>query len=295
MIGSDVPRFGLNLHTSIGEVDPVHVARHAEQLGFDLVSVHRDVIAGPPPSYEMWTLLTWLAANTSSITLTSNVLAMPNRHPALLAKMAASLDALARHRLILTLGAGAPINHDAVRSIGLPTPSGAAAVTALGEQIHMLRTWWSGQPVTRRGALGEFRDAAVFPHPNQSIPIWIGGYGPRMLRLIGERADGWLPSGFILPPDQLDASIARVHRAAHDAARDPEEITVGYNIGVLIGSPNDRRPGQLSGTVDHVAAALADLARRGVNLINLWPADTSDAHRDLVATAVLPQVKDRLS
>jgi alkanesulfonate monooxygenase SsuD/methylene tetrahydromethanopterin reductase-like flavin-dependent oxidoreductase (luciferase family) len=116
-----------------------------------------------------------------------------------------------------------------------------------------------------------------------------------MLRLIGERADGWLPSAFILPPDQLDASIARVHRAAQDAARDPEKITIGYNIGVLIGSPNDRRPGQLSGTVDQIAAALVDLARRGINLINLWPADTSDAHRDLLATAVLPQVKDRLS
>src|SRR5207248_1119366 len=99
------PTFGINIHTwAQPGSDPVAEALHAEQLGFDAVTVHRDVLHGSEPSFEMWTLLTWLAARTSRIGVVSNVLALPNRHPATLAKMAETFDRLSGGRLVLNLG-----------------------------------------------------------------------------------------------------------------------------------------------------------------------------------------------
>jgi alkanesulfonate monooxygenase SsuD/methylene tetrahydromethanopterin reductase-like flavin-dependent oxidoreductase (luciferase family) len=98
-------RFGVNIQTSAQSgADLVAAAQHAEALGFDAVTVHRDVLHGNEPSFEMWTLLTWLAAHTTKIMLAPVVLALPHRHPAMLAKMAEALDRLAEGRLILVLG-----------------------------------------------------------------------------------------------------------------------------------------------------------------------------------------------
>ena len=81
-------KFGVNIHTGIQPgVDPLAEALHAEQLGFDIVTLHGDVLHGSDPSFEMWTLLTWVAASTSRIRVAPVVLALPNRHPAVLAKM----------------------------------------------------------------------------------------------------------------------------------------------------------------------------------------------------------------
>src|SRR6516162_9990723 len=106
-------QFGLHL-TDTG--DPAAEAKLAEGLGFDMVAVDRDVLNGPVPGREVWTTLTWVAARTSTIALIPNVLALPNRHPALVAKMAETLDRLSSGRLILALGAGAPMNDAGVRS-----------------------------------------------------------------------------------------------------------------------------------------------------------------------------------
>lgn len=292
---SHAPRFGLNVHTTVSDADPVRAVQHAEQLGFDLVTVHRDVVAGEPPSYDMWTLMTWLAARTSTITLSSNVLIAANRHPAHLAKMAASLDRLSGGRLVLALGAGAPINDAGLRGIGLPVRSPAAAVAALAEVIEILRGLWSGQPLTHRGALVAMENAVVSPHLSRPVPIWVGAYGPRMLRLVGERADGWLPSAFILPPERIGPAIRDIERAARDAGRDPTGITFAYNVAVQVGGAGTSRPGHVQGTADEVAARLADLVRLGFDVLSLWPVEGSDEQRELIATAVLPAVRDRLS
>src|SRR6266542_5125158 len=89
------PRFGINIHTRMRpDADLVAEALHAEQLGFDLVTLHGDVLHTTAPSYETWTLLTWVAARTSRIRLAPLVLALPNRHPTVLAKMAETLHRL---------------------------------------------------------------------------------------------------------------------------------------------------------------------------------------------------------
>jgi len=121
------PGVGITISSS-SAADPVAEARHAEALGFDLVTVHRDVLHGPPPSLETWTLLTWLAAHTSTVRLAPNVLALPNRHPAVVAKMAETLDRLSGGRLVLALGGGAASNGQAFGAFGLARRSAGETV-----------------------------------------------------------------------------------------------------------------------------------------------------------------------
>ncbi len=99
------PGFGITLHTAMRPgLDQVVAALDAEQLGYDVVTLHRDALHGDDPSFENWTLLSWLAARTSRISVALLVLALPHRHPAVLAKMAETLDRLSGGRLILVLG-----------------------------------------------------------------------------------------------------------------------------------------------------------------------------------------------
>ena len=113
--------FGVNVSTSADAgADPVSQARAAEDLGFDFVSAS-DHPSGSHPTYETWTMLTWIAASTSRISVASRVLSLPFRSPALVAKMAESLDRLSGGRLILGLGAGAA--DPELHAFGLPVPS----------------------------------------------------------------------------------------------------------------------------------------------------------------------------
>src|SRR5215472_10069601 len=114
------PGFGITLHTAIRPgLDQATEALEAEQLGYDVVTLHRDAIHGNDPSFENWTLLTWLAARTTRIKVAPVVLALPHRHPAVLAKMAETLDRLSGGRLILVLGSGGQMNEPAYRALGL--------------------------------------------------------------------------------------------------------------------------------------------------------------------------------
>ena len=121
-------RIGLGISASPDPgIDPIDEARAAEDLGFDYVSVS-DHLHGTTPTYEPWTLLTAVAARTSRIRVLSRVLAIPYRNPAVLAKMAETLDRLSGGRLILGLGGG--YSDDEFRAFGLPVPTNRDKVDA---------------------------------------------------------------------------------------------------------------------------------------------------------------------
>lgn len=103
--------------------DPVAQARTAEALGFDFVSTS-DHLHGNSPMYEPWTMLSWIAAATSRIRVGTRVLAVPYRHPAVLAKMAETFDRLAGWRLILGLGGGFADDELFVALAGSELPGG---------------------------------------------------------------------------------------------------------------------------------------------------------------------------
>jgi alkanesulfonate monooxygenase SsuD/methylene tetrahydromethanopterin reductase-like flavin-dependent oxidoreductase (luciferase family) len=289
-------RFGINIHTRIqADSHPVREAVDAEQLGFDVVTVHRDVLHGTDPSFEIWTLLTWLAAQTSRIRLAPNVLALPNRHPAVLAKMAETLSRLCGGRLLLVLGSGAVMNEAAVGALGLAQRSPKGKVEALEEAIDLMRGLWSTSDFSYAGHDFRAEAATIEPKPSQQIPIWLGVFGDRMVDLVGRKADGWLPSLPFLEPEQAYRKLALIRRVAEGSGRNPADITYGYNVPVRVEAGTHTVPGQLAGSAEEVARQLADFAQHGFTFLSLWPHDgTIDPHERL-ARDVIPIVRDLVS
>ncbi|HEX8859614.1 MAG TPA: LLM class flavin-dependent oxidoreductase [Actinomycetes bacterium] len=285
------PGIGITVSSSPG-ADTVAEARHAEALGFDAVTVHRDVLHGPPPSLETWTLLTWLAANTTTIKLAPNVLALPNRHPAVLAKMAETLDRLAGGRLILALGGGAPINHQAFGAFGLARRSPAETVAATEEAIDILRGLWRQQGFSYAGRHFTTNGAELQPRRVSPPPIWLGAFGPRMLDLVGRKADGWLPSLFLLEPERAYRSLDRIRETASRAGRDPEALTYGLNVSVLVkeGAAAIGTNRQIAGAPEEVAEQLARFVSQGFSFLNLSLSPAADGveQRERLAREVLP-------
>src|ERR671931_2552581 len=163
-----VVRFGLNVSTLVTPgADPVATARRAEELGFDFVSAS-DHLHGERPAYEPWTMLSWIAAATSRIHVGTRVLAVPYRHPAVLAKMAETFDRLSGGRLILGLGGGSA--DEEVRAFGLGERPPRDKVDGLAEGIRIARGLWSQPSLTFEGRLYRTGGAELQPKPGPQIP-----------------------------------------------------------------------------------------------------------------------------
>lgn len=239
-------RFGVFLTPDAS--DPLAVvgrARLAEELGLDLVSFQDHPYQ--PAFLDAWTLLAWVAGATERIAVAGNVLNAAMRPPAVLARAAASLDLLSGGRVELGLGAGA--FWDAMVAMGVERLTPGESVTALAEAIEVVRSIWAaGDPAELHvdGEHHEVHAAQRGPAPAHEIPVWVGGLRPRMLRLVGELADGWLPSSSRLGPGGLAAGHAAIDRAARAVGRDPREIRRLLNIeapsglSAALGSPGPR-------------------------------------------------------
>lgn len=208
---------------------PVELAVLSEELGYDLVTFQDHPYQ--PAFHDTWTLLTWVAARTARIGLSGNVLNLPLRQPAVLARSTASLDLLSGGRVSLGIGAGG--FWDAIEAMGGRRLTPGQAVDALDQAIAVIRGVWdpAGRgPLRAGGPLHRVDGAKRGPAPAHRIPIWVGGYKPRMLRLVGRAADGWLPSQPYLKPGDLERANAAIDDAARAAGRDPQEITRLLNI-----------------------------------------------------------------
>jgi probable F420-dependent oxidoreductase len=288
-------QFGLNLSTSAAPgSDPARDARTAERLGFDFLSAS-DHPCGTAPTYETWTMLAWAAAATTRIRLATRVLGVPYRPPAIVAKMAETLDRLSGGRLILGLGGG--YSDEEFRAFGLTVPSPRDKVDGLAEAIAITRGLWSEPTFTYQGRLYGTEAAELEPKPDHRIPIWLGTYGPRALALTGRLADGWIPSLGFAPPDQVRGLRERVLAAAAAAGRDPGELTCAYNLGVRV--DEHERPGTspsvVAGPADAVAEQLAGFAGLGFTAFNFQPAGPDPAAQvERLANEVVPAVRTAL-
>ncbi len=236
----------------------IETARLADALGLDLIGIQDHPYNGG--FLDTWTLLAALGGMTTRLRLLPDVLNLPLRPPALLAKAAATLDLLTDGRVELGLGAGAA--WDNIAGYGGPRRTPGEALAALEEAIQILRALWEPSPggqgsqgsqgVTVAGRHYQITGAQPGPAPAHPIGIWIGGYGPRMLDLIGHRADGWIPSAPYLAPTELPAKQDAIDAAARAAGRAPASIRRAYNMGGVVLAPGDMvtrpaRPGVLVG------------------------------------------------
>ncbi len=228
-------------------------ARAAEAAGFDYVSIQDHPYEGQ--FLDPLALIGVLMGATGRIRFMTNVVNLPLRPPATLAKSAASLDALSGGRFELGLGGGRA--SDAIVAMGGPTWTPQQVVRAVDEAITIAHYFWSGDPV-RLGELELFSLGKVAPGPAPAHPIgiWLGAAGPRMLNLLGRRADGWiapLATGF----ETKAAAQDRIDRSAREAGRDPGDI---------------RRVIQLVGTVtDHAETLRRPLRGPGAQPIRTTP------------------------
>ena len=141
------------------------------------------------PVLEAWTTLTAAAMRTTHITIGTWVANVMNRHPAVLARMAATLQEASGGRFVLGIGIGGhPAEHQAY---GIPFPAPRERADHLREAIGVLRALFAGGPATLDGPRYPLTDAYAAPVPTPPPPILIGAATPAGIRIAAELGDGW--------------------------------------------------------------------------------------------------------
>ncbi|WP_370890549.1 LLM class flavin-dependent oxidoreductase [Janibacter sp. GXQ6167] len=204
-------------------------ARVADQVGLDLIGVQDHPYNSG--HLDAFTLLASMAAVTERIRVFPDVANLPLRGVPMMARAIASIDALSGGRAELGLGTG--VFWDGIEALGTPRRTPKESVDAVEEALVLLRGWFDAQgrrSLTFDGQYYPVKGAHAGPPTAHRVGIWLGAKGPRMLRLLGTYADGWLPSLSFVPPEDLGDMHARMDDAALAAGRSPSEINRIYNV-----------------------------------------------------------------
>ena len=230
----------------------VRFARRSEADGYDavwwpdhLMGWHPDTMwtpdltplaqvqANPHTYFDPMIMMGVVGAQTERIKVGVAVTDLIRRNPAMAAASALTLDHVTRGRAIIGLGSGEKLN---------VTPYGMSfdkPVAKLSEGIDVMRLLWEADgPVNFDGQFHTLESAVLGLQPYGAQPpeIWTAAHGPRMLRLTGTKADGWLPTKMTSP--DYGKSLGTIQQAAQDAGRDPARITPGM-LGYILLGPDD--------------------------------------------------------
>ena len=193
-------------------------ARRAEDAGYDGVWLWDHLrggnAAGPAPVPECWTALSALAAITSRVSLGPLVLNVANRHPGVLANMAATLQEVSGGRLVLGLGAGGSLATpyaDEQVALGRPVGTDTERRRDLERAITQIRALWAGEP-------------PGFLQPSPTPPIVVAGFGPKMAELAGRLGDGFNSAAGHPQLPELVAAAREAH--AKSGRPTPFEVSV---------------------------------------------------------------------
>jgi alkanesulfonate monooxygenase SsuD/methylene tetrahydromethanopterin reductase-like flavin-dependent oxidoreductase (luciferase family) len=258
----------------------VAMTRLGEQLGFDSVWVgdhilYRDEAHGARGPWEAWTTLAGIAASTSRIAIGPLVACTSFHNPAMLAKLAATVDEISGGRLILGLGAG--WNETEYRAFGFPFDR---RVARFAEAFTIIRSLLRDGRVDFEGEFYSARDCELLPRPRPGgPPLMVGSIGERMLELTVPHVDSWnawyswtgnRPAGVAHLRAKVDAACAVAGRKPTDVER---------TVAVLVrlpGAANQQREADaseqvtpLEGSPDHIADALRGYAREGIGHVQL--------------------------
>jgi alkanesulfonate monooxygenase SsuD/methylene tetrahydromethanopterin reductase-like flavin-dependent oxidoreductase (luciferase family) len=203
------------------------VWRLAEEVGIDdlWVDDHFITMRHPEvPTFDSWTTLAAMSQVTKRVRLGVLVSANLMRHPALLAKIATTVDHLSNGRV--NVGLAAAGNADEYARVGMDFPPPAERARRVDEACAVLRALWTEDRATFRGKYYRLTDAIAEPKPVQKPhpPLWVGGRGPlRTLRTVAKHADVWSTSG----GKGFDADIEALHileQHCRKLGRDPADI-----------------------------------------------------------------------
>lgn len=227
-------QFGVVLHVSATYAhwdDLLTIAKEAERLGYDSVWVSDHLISpsGRPHALEAWTVLSALASSVPRVRLGTYVLCNQFRHPSMLAKMASTLDNICGGRLELGIGAGWMRKEHVV--FGFDWHEHSARIERLRETLEIVRKLWTRDCVSHVGTHFRIKNATLEPKPIQKPhpPFWIGGSSDKIMRIVAELGDGWIPT---LPtPRQLSAGVSTIKKEMKEAGRNPARLQVAYGGG----------------------------------------------------------------
>ena len=265
----------------------LELAAVAEVSGLDLLTVQDHPYQAR--HLDAWTLLSVVAARTSTLRVAPNVANVPLRNPVVLAGAVASLDLLSGGRVELGLGAGGFWRPIEAAGGGRLTPG--ESVDALEEAIAVIRAMWAGEGTVRvEGTHHRAVGLHSGPGPAHPVGIWLGAYKPRMLRLTGRLADGWLPSAGYAAPETLRSMNEQVDEAALAAGRAPQAVRRLYNVsgsfgagrGFLQGRPDDWAEQLAALTLDEGMATYV-LATDDPDDVRRFGEEVAPLARDLVA------------
>jgi probable F420-dependent oxidoreductase len=219
-------------------------AARAEELGFDSVWISDHFFLtlsryggsdAPQGSLEPMTALAGLAARTSRVRIGTLVACAQFRHPAVLAKMASTIDLLSGGRLDLGIGAGWFDRE--LEAFGYPASARIHRFGLLEEQLEILRRLFSNGPSSYDGRDTTLRDAVMRPraHQRPGPPVWLGSKGgPRTLSMAARLADGW-NSVWRWDPAEYAGRVAAARRAWADAGRDPSSARMSLGLYTIVG------------------------------------------------------------
>lgn len=299
------PKIGLILPLFSGDPERVlYVARQAEQLGYDGVFAFDHFFppgAAPDrPSLEAFATLAAVAAVTERVRIGTLVTRATLRPAGMLAKLAASLDAMSGGRTILGIGTGDPIDRPEHDAYGLPYLDRAERRAHLVETVGCLKSLFAGERWSG-GAWVPPMTGPLLPRPAGGPPVWIGGFTDAMVRLAARYADAWNGWGMSIPEFARKADLLR--RTAAEHGRSAEATWAGI---VVVGRDEDEagamleeryRKGMLetnvwAGTAQSLIWWLEGLGTAGASWVVLVPAGSRD-RMDVIAEEVLPNLRGR--
>jgi alkanesulfonate monooxygenase SsuD/methylene tetrahydromethanopterin reductase-like flavin-dependent oxidoreductase (luciferase family) len=271
----------------------VESAVRAERAGLDSVWVfdHLWPLRGGKerPILEGWTALATIAALTERIQIGTLVTRSTLRHPALVAKMAATVGAIAPGRVIVAIGSGDNASRPENHAFGLPYWAGAARVRQLQSTVEIVRKYIHGFEVSHHDEFATLQKLPTSPRTRPAPSIWVGGRMAGLLAIAGRHADGWNAWG--CTPEEFERDGRLVRAAANGRM---VELSWGARV-VLAGSDReaadklgDRNPADyVVGGPATVGEHLRRVAEAGAHhLIATFPDASSPGNYETLATLV---------
>jgi alkanesulfonate monooxygenase SsuD/methylene tetrahydromethanopterin reductase-like flavin-dependent oxidoreductase (luciferase family) len=305
-IGVYIPQVGITFDALLAR------ALRVEAMGFNSLWVFDHLYSpGLPaaPAFEGWTLATALLARTTTLRVGHLVLDNNLRHPALVARMASTLDVISGGRLELGIGSGSyELEH---HQGGFAWGTVRERSERLEEALEIITRMCTGEPTTFAGTHYQVDDLPNLPPPTQQPhpPIHIGGVGPRYtIPLVAKYADVWNVPTYGLA--DWKSRIPALEAACEQAGRDPAEIRRSLEAVLVVAPDEAALAGELEraerryqgagwglheggfiGTSDQIVERLRTAEQDGVDLVIVFPSDRGERDMlDLLATEVLPNL-----
>jgi len=287
-------RFGICLNPTAREpARPLRLAMLAEAVGPDYVGIQD--FPNERERYDIWTLVTAIAAVTSRITIIAKGDELLSNSPLTLAKAAASLELLAQGRVAIELD-----SHRFWESHPMNNPQqnvDTDALTALDEAIQVLQLAWGGErPLSFAGNFYSLDNIEPGPAPSRRINIWLGAKERNALSVVGRLSEGWIVSQQPgMPLDDLASWGELFDSAVASSGRDPSEVHRIWRIEEFNAeNGSDANEGNREGvSIQQWAERLADLAvHYGIDTFLLMEGENAELQLERFAHELMPLLRE---